>query len=273
MSLTIIRELTAAGCPAEAAIFDFDGTISTLRCGWEAVMERVMLRFLRESGLPEEELLSRIRAYIEESTGIQTIFQMEWLAEQVRVLCGKTPADPWEYKDEYNRELLSMVNGRIARLESGQADPADFLVEGSREYLHLLREKGVKIYIASGTDDADLHHEAELLGIAPLVTEIRGAPPRRKDCSKEAVIRGLVGSGGYTGDRLLVAGDGKVEILLGGEAGAITIGVASREIRGDDSFHPKKLGKLRRAGARYLVPHFGPLVEQWNLGGELPPEE
>lgn len=27
----------------KAAVFDFDGTISTLRCGWEEVMEPLML--------------------------------------------------------------------------------------------------------------------------------------------------------------------------------------------------------------------------------------
>ena len=55
-----IRELNAVLSPIRAAIFDFDGTISTLRCGWEAVMEKVMLNRLAPSGLPAEELLRRV---------------------------------------------------------------------------------------------------------------------------------------------------------------------------------------------------------------------
>ena len=36
-----IRELSAKHTPVKDAIFDFDGTISTLRCGWEQIMEKV----------------------------------------------------------------------------------------------------------------------------------------------------------------------------------------------------------------------------------------
>lgn len=260
-----IRELSAEGCPAKVAIFDFDGTISTLRCGWEEIMESIMLERLRPSGIPEEELLLKIRAYIEESTGIQTIFQMEWLAGQVRDLCKTEPLDPWDYKDEYNQALLAMVNERIRLLEEGKVQPDHFLVKGSREFLRLLSEKGVEIYVASGTDDVDLRHEADLLQIMPLIAGIKGAPHRKKDCSKEAVIRSLVETRNLSGRELLVAGDGKVEIQLGNQVGAITIGVATRELRSDGTCHPKKLQKLRQAEANYIAPDFSAFVEQWDL--------
>ena len=258
-----IRELNAVLSPIRAAIFDFDGTISTLRCGWEAVMEKVMLNRLAPSGLPAEELLRRIRAYIDESAGIQTVYQMEWLAEQVRALCGTEPLDAWAYKDEYNDALLEMVNGRIRRLETGEADPSGFLVPGSLEYLRLLAQRGVELFIASGTDDADLQREAELLGVRGLATQVKGAPQRQKNCSKEAVIRVLTKNGRYRGRELLVAGDGKVEIRLGREAGAVTVGLATQELRAQDGFNPKKLLKLREAGADFIVPDFRPLIGLW----------
>ena len=43
MNTIQVRELSANSCPVKVAIFDFDGTISTLRCGWEQVMEEIML--------------------------------------------------------------------------------------------------------------------------------------------------------------------------------------------------------------------------------------
>ena len=48
-------------------------------------------------------------------------------------------------------------------------------------------------------------------------------------CSKEAVFRRLLVEKNLTGPELAVLGDGKVEIALGREAGALTIGVASDE--------------------------------------------
>lgn len=264
MNTIQVRELSANSCPVKVAIFDFDGTISTLRCGWEQVMEEIMLNRLLPSGIAKEDLLQHIRDYIDESTGIQTIFQMEWLAEQVQNLCHTEPLDPWAYKDEYNVALLEMVNRRIRQLETGEVDPEAFFVKGSREFLECLKAKGIEIYIASGTDDVDLQHEAALLGVTPLVAGVKGAPHRKKDCSKAAVIQDLVDSRHLRGKELMVVGDGKVEIQLGNAVGAITIGVATRETNMDGTFHPKKLQKLRQAEANFITADFDVLVQMWH---------
>ena len=42
--------------PVRAVLFDFDGTISTLRCGWEAVMKPLMLEMI-SGGKPFDEIL------------------------------------------------------------------------------------------------------------------------------------------------------------------------------------------------------------------------
>lgn len=257
-----IRELTKKHCPVKAAIFDFDGTISTLRCGWEPIMEKVMLKHLRGGDMPDDQLIPMVRAYIDESTGIQTAYQMEWLANQVRELCHQEPANLWTYKDEYNEELLQMVNDRIAQLENG-ADPAQYLINGGVEYLQQLSRGGIEIYIASGTDDADVKREASLLGIASMVKEVKGAPYHKKDCSKEAVIRELIQTRGLTGKELMVVGDGKVEIQLGAASGGITIGVASQELCQNGQYNMKKLVKLQAAGADYIVPDFVQLLQMW----------
>lgn len=264
LNQVMVSELSRKGSTVQVAVFDFDGTISTLRCGWESIMEQVMLRHLASGGLSTQRSVALIRDYIEESTGIQTIYQMEWLVEQVRALGYTAADDPWEYKDEYNVALLEMVNGRIKSLADGTAKPEDFLVRGSKEFLQRLRDNGVEIHIASGTDDVDLQKETELLGIAPLVQSVKGAPHRKKDCSKEAVIRDILTTHPLTGRQMMVVGDGKVEIILGNEAGAMTIGIASQELNMNGELNPKKLEKLRQANADYITADFEALVGQWD---------
>ena len=61
-----------------AAVFDFDGTLSTLRCGWEQVMEPLMLEVIYGDN-PTDEDIRTVREYISASTGIQTILQMKWI--------------------------------------------------------------------------------------------------------------------------------------------------------------------------------------------------
>ena len=101
--------------PVEAVLFDFDGTISTLRYGWVPVMRQLMLELLGGDA-PGAALKKEVDDYIEESTGIQTIFQMKWLAARVRE-AGRTdlPDDPWWYKDEYNRRLMQTVSARVGK--------------------------------------------------------------------------------------------------------------------------------------------------------------
>ena len=64
----------------------------------------------------------------------------------------------------------------------------------------------------------------------------------------------------------LVVGDGKVEIRLGCGAGAVTVGIASQELRKEPGMNKRKLQKLQKAGARYIAADFMPLICCWNKG-------
>ena len=79
----------------KAAVFDFDGTISTLRRGWEEVMEPLMLECISGGKNVSDELAREVRDYIDRSTGIQTILQMKWLSGRVVRENPGAPSDPW----------------------------------------------------------------------------------------------------------------------------------------------------------------------------------
>lgn len=244
----------------KVAILDFDGTISTLRCGWEGIMEPLMLKAISPNETPSKKVVDMVKEYIDQSTGIQTIYQMEWLSKVVSEMTNTPPVDPWIYKDKYNDKLLEMVTNRINLLERGELNPSDFLVNGSYEFLEKLKSEEITIYIASGTDDVDLQKEVRLLGIDKFVKRAMGAPRRKKDCSKEAVIKDILNNSEVLGEHLLVVGDGKVEIQLGNEVGAVTIGVASDEINKNGKFNTAKYEKLKKAGANYIVADFDCII-------------
>ena len=232
----------------KCAVFDFDGTISTLRCGWESVMEPLMLECIFGDDYTEDNV-KEVRDYIAASTGIQTILQMKWLAQRV-ALEGKVALDPWDYKAEYNRRLMVNVEKRCADAKASNKD--NYIMRGSVEFLEALKAKGIKMYAASGTDEADVKNEAAILGIDVYFDEIAGAKPMSENCSKEATLKDLIsrGEGG-----ILVVGDGPVEIRLGREAGACTLGICGkeRELCGIDEV---KVKRLTSAGAHALVDCF-----------------
>ena len=239
--------------PVKAILMDFDGTISTLRYGWEEVMRPLMLEKIGQ-GTVSDELRQEVDTYIDESTGIQTIFQMKWLDARVQ-RGGGAAVDPWQYKAEYNRRLMERVDARKKALLSGQAKPEEYLIAGSIKFLSALRSQGVRVYIASGTDHPDVVAEADALGLLPYFKEIAGAPPEKENCSKEAVLRRLMNSHELIGDELAVIGDGKVEISLGKESRARTLGIASDE-RKRCGVNEEKRKRLIKAGADTLCGDF-----------------
>jgi len=249
-----ILNKNTAKTPVKAMLFDFDGTISTLRCGWEEVMLPVFCEVLDDGKTPYEEIKEKAEKYIDESTGIQTILQMKWLAQQVAE-SGRTPLDIWDYKKIYNDRLMESINKKLADLKSGKANPDDYLMAGSVEFLKALKEKGVKIYVASGTDHPDVVNEATLLNVIKYFDEIKGAPLHEENCSKEAVIKRLLTESGLKGEELAVCGDGKVEIMLGKEYGARAFGLASNE-KEKCGVNEVKRARLVKAGADIICGDF-----------------
>ncbi|MCI0531072.1 MAG: carbohydrate kinase family protein, partial [candidate division Zixibacteria bacterium] len=111
------------------AIFDHDGTISTLREGWEQIMSPMMVRAIMGNRyLDADESLyrkvqSRVNEFIDKTTGIQTLLQMKGLVGLIREF-GLVPEemvlDEFGYKQIYNDALLQMVNVREEKLKKGE---------------------------------------------------------------------------------------------------------------------------------------------------------
>ena len=260
--MEILKPLQSGRPAIKAALFDFDGTLSTLRHGWEEIMEPMMVEFIAGETIIDDALVAMVKDYVDQSTGIQTYYQMEWLAEEVQK-AGRNPGaslDPWWYKDEYNRRLMDRIFLLRENILSGKTPVVNYLVEGGEALLQALKDKGVAIYVASGTDHEDVNEEAHILGLDKYFTEIVGAPSRKAACSKEAVIRKLLNDNNLQGQEVVVFGDGKVEIRLGNEAQAITVGVASDEAL-RHGINPVKRERLIKAGANAIIGDFNDLDE------------
>ena len=242
------------------ALFDFDGTISTLRQGWEEVMAPLMIGELSPAGGDPAELEAEVQAYIDRSTGILTIHQMEWLAEEAkrRGLAAKTPR---EYKAEYLRRLMVRVDQRLARLESGAAAPEEFSLAGSIDFAAGLAARGVRLYLASGTDHHSVVHEAGALGLLEIFSGgVYGALDDSEAHAKDRVIQQILDGLSGPAAELLVVGDGTVEMREAAARGALALGVASDEVH-RSGWNEHKVPRLLRAGADLLVADFSRSAE------------
>ena len=247
------------------ALFDHDGTVSVLRQGWERIMEGVMTRAIMgdqygtaDTGLYQE-VRTQVLAYIDMSTGIQTILQMEALVGMVRdfnLVPEGEILDKFAYKKIYNDALMKVVSKKIDKLAMGQLHRDDLVMKGSVGFLKALRDKGLKLYLASGTDQEDVINEARVLGYAGLFEGgIYGSENDIRKYSKKMIINKIIREHGLEGHELLVFGDGPVEIRECVKSGGIAIGVASDEVR-RYGLNEEKRSRLIRSGASMIIPDF-----------------
>lgn len=247
-------------------LFDFDGTLSLIREGWPQVMVPMFVEMLPP--LPGESDEARRQLCFEDImrlNGKQTIYQMIQLVERIRER-GRTPQEPLWYKHEYLRRLEERIRHRTDGLRAGTVKPDDCLVHGTRLLLDLLQQRGLNLYLASGTDEPFVKTEAELLDLTRYFgRHIYGALDDYKQFSKKMVIERILRENQIPGAQLLSFGDGYVEIQNTKEAGGLAVAVASDEANnGSGRFDEWKRQRLLGVGADVVVPDFrdaGPLLE------------
>jgi len=238
-------------------LIDFDGTISVIRQGWEDVMIPLMIEMICDGNPSTPEIEKEVRDYVDYSTGILTIKQMEWLAEAVRRYgIAKKPKSPYEYKQIYNQRLLVRVEERLKKLRNGELTPDELMIMGSKDFLEELYRRNVEMYLASGTDHEYVLREASALKITQYFRGgIFGALDHTEAHTKERIIQRILDENNLSGDELLVVGDGPVEIRNAKARDAIALGVASDEVR-RFGLNPRKRERLINAGADLIIPDF-----------------
>jgi len=248
------------------ALFDHDGTISTLREGWEKIMEPMMVESIlgdKRSGIDNrsfERVSNQVSEYIEKTTGIQTINQMMGLIKIIREN-GYIPEDEIltakEYKSIFNKKLLEMVRKRVKRIESGSLSPEDYTVKGSISFLKQLREKGITLFLASGTDEEDVKKEAAIMGYASFFNGgIFGSLGNPDEDPKRLVVKKIITDiEKDTAEGIVTFGDGPVELRETKKRGGYCIGLVSDEVK-RHGINPAKRKRLVSAGADILIPDF-----------------
>jgi phosphoglycolate phosphatase-like HAD superfamily hydrolase len=256
----IMLERLHAGVSAKDArvcLFDFDGTISLIRSGWMDTMVPLMVEILLDlrTGESEADVRRVVEDFIWRLTGQQTIYQMMAFADEVSQR-GGTALDPLQYKKMYLDRLHARISHRLDELRRGLTSPDKYLVPGTRASLEALQERGLQLYLASGTDQPYMREEADLLDIARYFDgRVYGALDDYRSFSKKILIERLIAASEFQGGEFLGFGDGYVEIENIKEVGGVAVGVASAEPE-CLTIDEWKRRRLAGVGADFIIPNF-----------------
>jgi phosphoglycolate phosphatase-like HAD superfamily hydrolase len=221
------------------------------------IMLPMMLEILSalRTGESQDDLRRAVEPFIWRLTGKDTLYQMIAFADQV-TLRGGTPLDPREYKQQFLKRLFAVSGLRIQQLRDHTSAPDQYLVPGARAMLEDLRARGLRLYLASGTDDAHLKEEAALLDVARYFDGgIYGALPDPDAFSKRILMEHILQLPGMRAHHLIGFGDGPVEIEELKRAGGVAVGLATDELLCRDT-SPWKRRSLIDVGADYIIPNY-----------------
>lgn len=240
------------------ALFDLDGTISLIREGWQGVMIPLMVKILRETPKgreeSEEKLYWTVSDFVTRLTGRETIYQMLQLCEEISKRGGH-PLAAVEYKHQYQAFLWERIKGRISALETGRILPDEMMVPSASPMLEALHRRGIRCYLASGTDEHYVVGEARLLQVLQYFERVYGALDDWKSYSKRQVIDRIIEENKLHAEEFVSFGDGFVEIEETKAVGGIAVGIASNEVtrQGRNEWKRKR---LIEAGADIIAPDF-----------------
>jgi len=239
-----------------AVLFDFDGTLSLIREGWDRIMVPMMVEYLVRTGTAdgEAELSVLVEEFVMALNGRPAIFQMTRLAEEIRAR-GGVPDEPTIYLGEYDDRLLRVVDERSRAIREGRVPPARWTVPGSHALLDNLSRRGVKMYLASGTQLRFVRPEADLLELTPFFgAEVNAPDGNDTTFSKRGVIDRILAENSMAGEELLSFGDGVVETEEVRRVGGTAVVVASDLEPG--GINVSKRNRLVPAGADLVIPDY-----------------
>lgn len=252
--IELVRETLVPRTDLRAAIFDFDGTLSLLRRNWHEVMIPMMVDVLAETGTVESrsDLHDHVEQFVMRLNGRQTIYQMIQLAQEVEDR-GGVPLDPLDYKRQYHNLLWNQVVPRIESITVEGVAAETLTVPGAERLLSLLADRGLTLYLTSGTDLDYVRNEVAVLGLDSYFgARVFGALDNYQSFSKAMIIQQILADDQISGEQIIGFGDGFVEISETKKVGGLAVGVASNE-ESRVGINVWKRERLVQAGADIIV--------------------
>jgi phosphoglycolate phosphatase len=241
------------------ALLDWDGTISLLRGGWVEVMTDLCLEHLpAHPDETAEQLRAAVHGEMLALNGKPSIHQMARIAELVMSRAG-SPLHADDYQRFYVARITTLIEQRLAGVQSGARSSESLLVPGARALLEKLHASGLKLTLVSGTPYPELIEEATTLDVRRLFGDDIHGPQDTADraFTKRAAIHDLIAKNQIAGEELVAIGDGPVEIAETKAVGGLAIAVASDEnTPGSRRFDEFKRRQLLDCGADIVVPDF-----------------
>ncbi|MFA5095727.1 MAG: HAD-IA family hydrolase [Candidatus Omnitrophota bacterium] len=203
---------------ARVVIFDWDDTLFN-GVPWFELMYHLAISSIYPGATPDEKQAGYVREYLRNAAGAPFTRHLEWIQEQAASRGIKDNRTI----EEHRRIFLCAVRKYIDAQHWKEQPP---LLPGAKDLIIALRNKGIRLFVVSGTEHEQLRAEVEATGLTGYFDGIFG-DGAFVNFNKPEAIRRIKGA--LNGDQVVVIGDGRHDIEAAKQAGAIAIGKINDE--------------------------------------------
>ena len=243
-------------------VLDYDGTLTTLRKGWDVILTDYANSRINPYNKPCEGLEEAILHLTDHAGGTtpkQLMSRLMKLMRQMKLLPDSEIKSIEFYAKEYADHFQSMINERVANFSTASES---YVIESVRPMLSFLSSKNTVKYIVTGSCETAVKDELHKLYMIGHFEGVYGATLEMEGNLKLNAINEIMARHEVKPCEILIIGDGSTEIRAAAELKLPAIGIASNEH--DGGLCEKKRTLLKGLGADAIIADYSGFQYVWD---------
>lgn len=242
-------------------ILDYDGTLTTLRKGWNVILtdyaKSKINPYNRPCDLIDDRIL-HLTTHAGGTTPRQLVKRLMDIIEELGHISKEEIGTIEHYAKDYADHFQEKINDR---LENFSNESESYVIESVRPMLDFIQSRETINYIVTGSCETAVTNELKLLGMDSFFVKVYGATLEMEGNLKLDAMNEIISRHGLNKDEVLIIGDGSTEMRAARDLGLPSIGIASNEDEG--GLCQKKRQLLIDLGAHAIIADYTGFQNVW----------
>lgn len=243
-------------------VLDYDGTLTTLRKGWDIILSDYARQKINPLGLESAGLEDEIRhlcAHAGGTTPKQLVSRLMAIMDKMNLIDKSEIKSIEFYAKDYADHFQVMIDERVKRFAT---ESESYVIKAVRPMLDFISTKNTLNYIVTGSCEIAVKEELHKLEMMHHFERVYGASLEMDGNLKLDAMNEIMARHSLSPCEILVIGDGSTETRAAAELELPAIGIASDEHSG--GLCAKKRDMLAELGAHAIIADYSGFQNVWN---------
>lgn len=246
----------------KCVVLDYDGTLTTLRKGWDLILTDYARGKINPNGLPCDALDDEIRhlcAHAGGTTPKQLVSRLIAIMDKMNLIDKSEIKSLEFYAKDYADHFQEKIDERVKHFAK---ESESYVITAVRPMLDFISSQKTLNYIVTGSCETAVKDELQKLEMLHHFEKVYGASLEMDGNLKLDAMNEIIARHRLSPCEVLIIGDGSTETRAATELKLPVIGIASDEHTG--GLCSKKRDMLAELGAHAIISDYSGFANVWN---------